>query len=58
MLITQYDIDAVWLEAEPQAKEAFARLVKDHGWRFAKLLREQVLEAKALDLQEEAIRSA
>lgn len=57
MQITSGDFDAIWLDVDPPAREAFNRLVRDHGWRFAKLAKDHILACKLIAMNEDAIKS-
>lgn len=54
-MITAYDLDAIWMEGEPQASAAFNRLARDHGVRFAEVAREFVLADKMLAFTQTSI---
>lgn len=56
-MITQFDLSAIYLEVEPHASEAFDRLAKDHGRRFAETARDWILACKLIEWNEEAIRA-
>lgn len=55
MSVTSFDLSAIWLEAEPQASEAYQRLAANHGERFADLARDTILADKHLAFQMEFI---
>ena len=48
-MITRFDMDAIYLDAEPEATMAFVRISADHGKVFAEDLRERILAQKILD---------
>ncbi len=54
-LITDFLRDAIWLEGEPNASEAFEKIAADHGRGFAEAYRDQLLAQKHLEATIDAI---
>jgi hypothetical protein len=53
-LITQIDLEAIWLDVDPPAAEAFARLTAEHGRAFAESARDHLLYDKWLAFADDA----
>lgn len=56
-MITQHDLACIYFEGNPPAQEAFDRLVRDHGRRFAEHARDYLLSCKMIDMNHEAIKA-
>lgn len=54
-LITDYLRDAIWMEGEPRAAEAFEQIARDHGRGFAEAYRDAIMNTKLVDWQEAVI---
>lgn len=55
-MMTKFDLGLIYNEVEPEASQAFERLARDHGRRFAETTREWILACKLIEWNEEAIR--
>ncbi len=56
-MISGHDLDAIWMDVDPEAQEAFERLAVDHGRRFAENAKDYILSCKLLDMNKAAIRA-